>query len=58
MRKKAREKSAAVLTVRDVPAMTRKGRKAIATWLRNHATTIEFRGNLLANRYTARYLYR
>jgi len=56
--KTTKEQSAAVLTVRRVPDMTMKGRKAIAAWLRRQAFTIEHGGDVLADRFTARYLYR
>jgi hypothetical protein len=50
-------KSAAILTVKDAPAMTRRGRKAIANWLRKQAAFIETDGKCLAKRFIARYLY-
>ena len=52
------EKSVAVLTVFDAPAMTPSGRKAIAEWLRRQARMLVKDGKLYAKRYTGRYLYR
>ena len=52
------EKTAAVLTIRDAPKMTMKGRKRIAAWLRSRAVLLEKNGDLLASRFTARYLYK
>lgn len=54
---KLRSKSAAVLTVRDAPAMTRKGRSAIARWLRDRADDIESVGDQLSGTFVARYMY-
>ena len=51
-------KSAAVVTIRNAPAMTKRGRKAIAAWLRRHATFLEKHGNEYSTRFTGRYLYR
>ncbi len=53
-----KEKSAAILTVKDAPKMTRRGRKNIAEWLRRQAAFLEHNGDELSNRFTARYLYR
>lgn len=50
-------KSAAIVTVKDAPAMTKRGRKAIAKWLRKQAEFVENDGQHLAKRFTARYLY-
>ena len=53
-----KEQSAAIVTIKDAPAMTKRGRKAIAAWLRRQATFLEKHGNEFAGRFTARYLYR
>lgn len=53
-----KRKSAAVLTVFDAPKMTKRGRKQIAAWLRKQAEFMEQYGPELADRFTARYLYR
>lgn len=53
-----KDKAAAIVTVHRAPAMTRRGRKAIAAWLRRQAFLLEQHGELLANRFTARYRYR
>lgn len=52
------EKSVAVLTVFDAPAMTPSGRKAIAEWLRRQARMLVKDGKLYAKRYTGRSLCR
>lgn len=53
-----KEKSAAIITVKDAPAMTKRGRKAIASWLRRQAGFLEKHGPEFASRFTARYMYR
>lgn len=53
-----KQKSAAILTIKDAPKMTVKGRREIAAWLRRQAQFLEGHGPELANRFTARYLYR
>lgn len=55
----ATERSAAVLTIKDAPAMTDKGARQIAQWLRRQAAMIERprERKALADRYRARYLY-
>lgn len=61
--KKAKEKSAAVLTVYDISKMTPTGRKAICDWLRQQISNINKYHHVkgkpgFAARYTARYLYK
>jgi hypothetical protein len=52
-------KSAAVLTIKRAPAMTKKGRKDIAAWLRRQANMLLRHGDQYSEtRFTARYLYR
>lgn len=51
-------KSAAIVIVKDAPKMTKRGRKAIAAWLRRQASFLEKHGNDFSGRFTARYLYR
>ena len=53
-----KEKSAAIVTIFKASDMTKRGRKQIADWLRKQAKTLEQNADQLANRYTARYLYR
>ncbi len=53
-----KEKSAAILTIHRAPAMSKRGRKAIAAWLRRQAGFLERNADELSNRFTARYLYR
>ena len=53
-----KEKSAAILTIKDAPAMTRKGRKDIASWLRRQAQFLEQHGQEFSHRFTGRYLYK
>lgn len=50
-------KSAAVVTVWRADEMTKRGRKAIAKWLRRQAEMLEADGHLYAKRFTGRYLY-
>lgn len=51
-------KSAAIITVHDAPAMTAKGRRQIAAWMRKQADFLELDGKALAKRFTARYQYK
>ena len=51
-------KSAALVTIKDAPKMTRRGRLAIAKWLRRQASLLEKYGEEFAGRFTARYWYR
>jgi hypothetical protein len=51
-------KSAAIVTIKDAPKMSKRGRKAIAAWLRRQAVFLEQYGTKLSPRFTARYLYR
>lgn len=53
-----KEKSAAIVTIKDASRMNKRGRKAIAAWLRRQATFLEAYGPQLSTRFTARYLYR
>ena len=52
------EKSAAVLTIKDAALMTKRGRKAIADWLRRHADWLEEHGAEYDRRFRGRFLYR
>jgi hypothetical protein len=52
------EKSAAIITIKDAPSMSKKGRRQIAAWMRRQATFLEESGHVLSSRFTARYLYR
>lgn len=52
-----KEYSAAIVTIKDAPSMTKRGRKAIAKWLRNHAQWLEQDGDKYAKRFTGRYIY-
>lgn len=45
------------LTLKDVPAMTSAGRSNVANWLRALADTLEYDGDELADKFTARYIY-
>ena len=55
--KKAKSKSAAVVTIFAAPEMTSEGRKNVVKWLRQQARFLEKYGPELAARFTARYLY-
>lgn len=50
-------KSAAVLTIKDVPMMNEQGRKDIAAWLRHQAKMLLKHGDEYAENFRARYLY-
>jgi hypothetical protein len=58
MSKKPVEKSAAIITIKDAPEMTKRGRRQIAEWMRKQADFLEFEGKAFSKRFTARYLYR
>lgn len=51
-------KSAAIVTIHNAAKMHAKGRKKIANWLRGRAALLEKHGDLMAKRFTARYLYK
>ena len=51
------EKSAAIVTIKDAPSMTKRGRKAIAAWLRKHADWLEQDGDKYSKWFTGRYIY-
>jgi len=50
-------KSAAILTIKDVPNMSEKGKKDITDWLRWQVEMLIKEGNNYAKNFTARYLY-
>ena len=52
-----KEQSAAIVTIKDAPSMTKRGRKQIAAWLRKHADWLEQDGDKYSKRFTGRYLY-
>ncbi len=56
-KKGGQEKSAAVLTIFKANEMNKKGRKAIAEWLRNHAEWLEEYGEEYSPLFRGRYLY-
>ena len=53
-----KDKSAAVLTIKDAPRMSPKGRREVAAWLRRHADMLVEEGKNYSKRFTGRYLYR
>jgi len=56
--KHQKSKSAAVLTINKPGKMSKRGRKAIANWLRRAASDLEELGSeYTEGRFTARYLY-
>lgn len=55
---KKSEKSAAIITIKDAPEMTKRGRHEVAAWMRKQADFLEFEGKAFSKRFTARYLYR
>lgn len=54
----AKAKSAAILTLKEAPKMTKRGREDIAAWLRRQASFLEKHADQLSDRFVARYLYR
>lgn len=58
MAKRAKEKSAAVITIKAPGKMSKKGRREIAAWLRRHASMLVKDGDKYTDgRFTGRYLY-
>lgn len=57
MSKKNKEKSAAILTIKDADIMTKKGRRQIAKWLEQQAESLIKDGHLYSKNFRARYLY-
>ena len=53
-----KEKSAAVLTIRDASKMTPAGRRAVAAWLKRQSEFLAKNGKDFSGRFTARYLCR
>jgi len=54
-----KEKSAAILTLKEPGRMSKRGRKDIADWLRRQAAYFLRHGDKYSEtRFTARYLYR
>jgi hypothetical protein len=56
--RKSAEKSAAVITIKEVPEMSKRGRREVAAWMRKQADFLESDGKSFSKRFTARYLYR
>lgn len=54
---KNKEKSAAIVTIKDAPKMSKRGRNAIANWLERQARFLRSDGKMFSNRFTARYIY-
>jgi hypothetical protein len=50
-------KSAAILTIKDAPNMSEKGKKEVAEWLKRQAKMLIKEGDNYAKNFTARYLY-
>lgn len=50
-------KAAAVVTIKDAPNMSARGRKAVAKWLKRQADFLLSDHKNLSKRFTARYLY-
>ena len=57
MKKTKQVKTAASLTLHNVPDMTYKGRMAVCKWLYNQYKMLKFDSNTVARTYTARYRY-
>ena len=59
MSTKPKFESAAIVTLRRVPAMSAKGRRQIAAWLRRQAEMLVAEGkDYTESTFTARYLYK
>jgi len=52
-----KDKSQAIITIYDAPKMSKKGRKAIADWMRRQARFLEHHSGELSSRFRARYMY-
>lgn len=50
-------KSAAIITIKDAPRMSTKGKRAIAKWMKRQADFLLQNNKQLSPRFTARYLY-
>lgn len=58
MAKRARDKSAAVITIKAPGKMTARGRRDIALWLRQHAAHLLKHGkDYTEGRFTGRFIY-
>lgn len=53
-----KEKSAAIVTIKNAAKITAKGRKKIAHWLRGRAALLEKHGDLMTSRFVSRYIYK
>lgn len=53
----AKQKSAAVLTIKHADQMTPTGRKEVAAWLRAQAIMLVREGKNYSARFTGRYLH-
>ena len=49
--------TAAIVTIHDGGKMTKRGRKAIAMWLRTHATWLELHGMDYGKQFRGHYCY-
>lgn len=56
-KKKFKGKTAAIVTLMQPAKMTAKGRRQIANWLRSRAKLLEKHADLMAGRFTSRYIY-
>lgn len=52
-----KERSAAIVTIKDADRMTPKGRREIAAWLRRQAGFLTKHGDNFAGLFRARYIY-
>lgn len=50
-------RTAAIVTIKDAPRMTRKGRNHVANWLEEQAAFLRGNAAQLSRRFQARYLY-
>jgi hypothetical protein len=54
---KKKEKSAAIVTIKEADRMTPAGRRRVAKWLRAQADMLVKEGKNYSPRFTGRYLY-
>jgi hypothetical protein len=58
-KRQTKERPVAMVTIHGPGKMTKRGRRDIATWLRNHAAWLLKRGDEYTDgRFTGRFLYR
>lgn len=56
-KRKRKDRSAAIVTIRDADKMTTRGRRDIAAWLRRTAAFLVKHGDQYSSRFAGRYMY-